>query len=169
MKLPHDLTDDHHNNVAHNIRQLCIGARPKVQASSFWGDRDREALEHLYCHGYAERHSNGESGKWETYTYVATAKLLDWARQQDVARCTFDQALERIDAKKARAKFAAQRREERRITRAYPSIRDVSHRVIVEAQAPGGVTINEEDEVSGKGLTQWYVDQYCRLNNLRSA
>jgi tRNA1(Val) A37 N6-methylase TrmN6 len=81
---------------------------------------------------------------------------------------TFDEAIAKIDPKKQKARFQRQRRlEERTHLKIYPTIKQVAHRVIVEAQAPGGVTLNEDDEVSGKGLTDWYVETYCKLNGLR--
>ena len=62
----------------------------------------------------ALRHSNGESGKYETFTYVPTEKLLAWARQHDLLRASFDDALKGRDVQKElrnlrrRARYAEQ-------------------------------------------------------------
>ena len=59
--------------------------------------------------------------------------------------------------------------------KAFPSERDVLYRALIESQAPG-VTFNSRmetdviypsDEFSSKGLTDWYVAGFCRLNGLK--
>lgn len=165
MKLHPALDPDYPAGVS-AYRQLVIGARPTFRAGSC------EGYDHLYYRGLALRHSNGETGKYETYTYEATPALLLWAKCNNVrptvreliGRCGLNEKNE-IRNWKRRDRYAQQQDR----PKGYPSVKDVQHRVLVEAQAPDGLTINEEGEVSGKGLTQWYVQQYCQINKLKGA
>ena len=53
-------------------------------------------------------------------------------------------------------------------TRQFPDPGKMRQRVLVEMQSPL-TTINEDHEISSRGLTDWYVGEYCRLNNLKKA
>lgn len=50
--------------------------------------------------------------------------------------------------------------------RKYPKPGDLMHRARVAASVPG-FSINEDGEVSARYLTDWYVAEFCRLNNLK--
>lgn len=51
------------------------------------------------------------------------------------------------------------------VTRQFPGPNKMHHRILVEMQGPH--TINEDHQISSPGLTDWYVAEYCRLNNLK--
>lgn len=144
------------------LRQLCAGAHIKDRnMAAFALSSRRQTLDNLYHQGWAERHSNGESGKYETFTFVATAKLREWAHQQGLDRKTFDQALVLIDVKKARARYMAERRAEREHRPVVPDIKQ---------QALGPLaTVNEDGEFSSRSLTDWYVREFERINHLVAA
>ena len=146
-------------------RQLIIGARPSFRANGH-GLYGREGYDHLYYRGLALRHSNGETGKYETFTYVATEALLLWAWEQNQKVISIDEALAKIDVKKARAKLAAQRRAQRHHLVGVPELRSVKHQVLIEAQSPL-FSVNEDGEFSSRGLTDWYVREFEKINGLR--
>ena len=62
--------------------------------------------------------------------------------------------------------YLAQRRRDREVRRSVPSIKSVEHRLLIEAQVPG-LTVNEDGDFSSPGLTAWYVDEFCRISNLK--
>jgi hypothetical protein len=147
------------------MRQLCNGARPSFRANSS-GIYQREGYDHLYFRGLALRHSNGETGKYETFTYVATEALLLWAIDQRQQVISFDEALAKIDVKKARAKLYGQRRAERSHLVGVPNLQSVKHQVLIETQSPL-FSVNEDGEFSSRGLTDWYVREFEKINGLR--
>jgi len=66
---------------------------------------------------------------------------------------------------------AQQSRKENR-TLAFPLDKDVCHRALVEAQAPGFTFVGQEssDEApvfSSRGLTDWYVREFSLRNHLK--
>lgn len=133
------------------MRQLCCGARPSFRANYF-DLYKREGYDHLYFRGLALRHSNGESGKYETFTYEATPELLLWARTNVLK--TFDEVLAGRDVAKEIRNLKRRARYDQNTVcaRSVPSSSDVNHRVLVELQSPLG-TCNEDGEFSSRGLT----------------
>ena len=79
---------------------------------------------------------------------------------------TFDQALARIDTKKARARYLRDRRDERTHVRVFPTAASLAYQVLIEQQGPL-ITVNEDGEFSSRGLTDWYVREFCKINHLR--
>lgn len=158
----HPAIDPDYPTAVAALRQLANGARPVFRANghSLYG---REGYDHLYYRGLALRHSNGETGKYEEYTYVATEALLLWAWEQNQRVISFDDALAKIDVKAARAKFSAQRRADRRHLVGIPALK---HQVLIEAQSPL-FSVNEDGEFSSRGLTDWYVREFETINHLR--
>lgn len=53
-----------------------------------------------------------------------------------------------------------------RLSREFPAPRDMSHRVMIEQQSPL-FTTNEDGQFSSRGLTDWYVTEFNRLNHLK--
>jgi hypothetical protein len=149
------------------FRQLALGARPSFPAGGHF-IYQREGYDSLYYRGWALRHSNGKTGKYEQYTYEASDTLRAWAATQSLR--TFDDALAGCDtAKEIRNLRRRQRRAETATyARPVPSVASVQHQLLVEAQGPG-VTVNEDGEASSRGLTAWYVREFCRLNSLKVA
>jgi len=47
--------------------------------------------------------------------------------------------------------------------RSFPNL---AHQALIEAQSPL-FTTNEDGEFSSRGLTDWYVSQYCKANHLK--
>lgn len=87
----------------------------KVTVSNYsWESVKKGHFDCLYFRGLALRHSNGATGKYETFTYTPTEQLLAWARQQDLLRVSFDDALKGRDVKNEirnlmrRARYAQQ-------------------------------------------------------------
>lgn len=138
-------------------RQLVAGARPVFRANHYDLYR-REGFDHLYFRGLALRHSNGETGKYETFTYEATPALLAWA-SGNVTR-TFDELIAKagIDAKTAIRNLRRRLRYQDVTPRAFPNIRN-------SLAAP--TTVNEDGDFSSPGLTDWYVQEFCKLNGLK--
>lgn len=50
--------------------------------------------------------------------------------------------------------------------RKYPKPGDLMHHARVAASVPG-FSINEDGEVSARHLTDWYVAEFCAINNLK--
>jgi hypothetical protein len=167
MKLHPAIDPDYPAGVS-AFRQLAAGAKPVFRANHY-ALYHREGFDHCYYRGLCLRHSNGETGKYETYTYEATPELLQWARdnliyptvRELLGRCGIN---EKNEIRNWRRRDRTAQQADR--PKGFPSVRDLSHRVLVESQAPDGVTVNEEGEISGKALTQWYVHEFCRLNGL---
>lgn len=141
----------------------------KVTVSNYSRERNKkDRFDSLYFRGLALRHSNGGSGKYETFTYTPTEQLLAWARQQDSHRASFDDALQGRDV--ARELRNLRRRARHAMTaaspRSFPSPRDVQHQILIEAQSPLA-TANEDGQFSSRGLTDWYVSAWCRANSLK--
>lgn len=141
----------------------------KVTVSNYsWESVKKGHFDSLYFRGLALRHSNGESGKYETFTYTPTEQLLAWARQQDLQRASFTDALQGRDVAKEirnlrrRARYAMTAES----PRSFPSPRDVQHQILIEAQSPLA-TANEDGQFSSRGLTDWYVSAWCRANHLK--
>lgn len=110
----HPAIDTDEIDVWNACRQLMLpGARVEVTNYS-WQSIKRDAFNSLYARGLANRQSNGATGKYETFTYTPTEKLLAWARQQDLLRASFDDALKGRDVKneirnlRRRARYAQQ-------------------------------------------------------------
>ena len=151
------------------FRQLTAGAKVTFQADHY-ALYHREGFDHIYYRGLALRHSNGGTGKYEAFTYVATPELLQWAREhlifptcsELISRCGLNEKNE-IRNLRRRLRYASQVDR----PKAFPRLEDVAHRVLVEAQAPDALTTNEDWEVSSKALTDWYVAEFCRLNTLK--
>lgn len=170
MKLHPAIDPDYPAGVS-AFRQLTAGARPTFRAN-YYDLYKREGFDHLYYRGLALRHSDGGTGKYETFTYEATKELLLWAKynqirpqlREMIGRCGLNERNE-IRNLKRRARYAEQQDR----PKVFPTIVEVRHRVMVEAQAPDGITCNDDNEASGKGLTAWYVREFCRLNNLKGA
>ncbi len=147
------------------FRQLIAGARPTFHANS-WDLYKREGYDHLYFRGLALRHSNGETGKYETYTYEATQELLLWAKHN--VRPTFDVVIAKrgIDERREirnlrrRSRYA----EQSDCYRGFPSVKRSAPVKLLDVTTG---TLNEDGEFSSPGLTQWYVAEYCRINGLR--
>ena len=146
------------------FRQLVAGARPTFQAGGY-SIYAREGYDHLYYRGLALRHSNGETGKYETFTYEASPELKAWAATHTCK--SLDQALAGRDIKKEirnlrrRARYS----ETARYALAVPSIDSVKEQL---KTAPG-ITTNEDGEFSSRSLTDWYVAEFCTINHLRRA
>lgn len=170
MKLHPALDSDYPAGVS-AFRQLVAGARPvfRAGASALYV---REGFDHLYYRGLALRHSNGESGKYETFTYEATPALRQWARDNLVFP-TVRELLGRHGINEANEIRNWRRRERyaQQLDRpkVFPTRASLGHRLLVEAQAPDGLTVNDDGEASGKGLTAWYVQEFCRANCLKGA
>lgn len=49
----------------------------------------------------------------------------------------------------------------------FPHVKDLQHRLLVEAQGPL-LTVNDDGEFSSRGLTDWYVAEFIKRNHLRS-
>lgn len=50
--------------------------------------------------------------------------------------------------------------------RNFPPIGEVYRQVRIAASVPG-LTANDDQEFSSRYLTDWYVAEFCRLNNLK--
>lgn len=164
----HPAIDPKELDVWNACRQLMLpGARVEVTNYS-WQAIKRDAFDCLYFSGLALRHSNGATGKYETFTYTPTEQLLAWACQQDLLRASFDDALKGRDVKneirnlRRRARYAEQQDR----AKFFPKDTEVKHRVLVESQSPLS-SINQEGDFSSPGMTQWYVAEFCRLNGLK--
>ncbi len=101
-------------DVWNACRQLMqTGARVEVTNYS-WQAIKRDAFNSLYARGLADRQSNGDTGKYKMFIYTPTEQLLAWARQQDLLRASFDDALKGRDVQKElrnlrrRARYAEQ-------------------------------------------------------------
>lgn len=53
--------------------------------------------------------------------------------------------------------------------RHFPREKDVLHQFMIAAQAPDGVTVNEDGDISSRSVTDWYVKRYMMLNRLKAA
>lgn len=164
MNIPANLIDDRYGNVAAAIRQILTSEGYKLTIPLY--HTNRPSFDHLWARGYADRHSNGEVGAAEAFTYVGTEKLLLWHYDQMRRRVSFDEALAKIDVPKRRAKYFRDRRKEREHKRSIPAPKALQHQLLVEAQGPG-LTVNEDGEFSSRGLTDWYVRQFCQANDLK--
>ena len=55
----------------------------------------------------------------------------------------------------------------------FPEIKDVTHRALIEAQAPGALFVSppqeygEEVQFSSRDLTDWYVREFIHRNHLK--
>lgn len=156
MKLPPSIhPDDHH--VVSAWRRLCASTRHTQER---YADGDFYALS---VRGLALRHSNGETGKYERFTYVLSAEAEEWLAAHPISQ-TFSQVMEKMGAeavKKAKRKWSAQQGVARRHARIFPTGN--------ESGRPDPTHINEDGEYSGLALTQWYTARYCALNHLKGA
>ncbi len=50
--------------------------------------------------------------------------------------------------------------------RYFPTEKEVLHQFLIWSQAPGGLTTNEDGDLSHTEVTKWYVAKYCRDNHL---
>lgn len=166
MKLHPAIVPDYPAGVA-AFRQLVIGAKPVFRAGS-WDYYRREGYDHCYGRGLCLRHSNGETGKYETFTYVATPELLQWARdnliyppiRELLGRCGIN---ERNEIRNWRRRDRYAQLQDR--SKGFPSLRKSAPNDLLKIGP--GVTVTEDGEVSSKGLTQWYVAEFCRINGLK--
>lgn len=54
----------------------------------------------------------------------------------------------------------------------YPRDNDLQHRILIERQSPLFTfnvpdCIGDEQQFSSRGLTDWYVSEFCKLNHLK--
>lgn len=155
-------------DVWNACRQLMLrGARVEVTNYS-WHSIKRDAFDSFDARGLANRQSNSETGKYEMFIYTPTEKLLAWAREQDLLRVSFSDALQGRDVAKEvrnlrrRARYAMTAAP----PRSFLAAKDVQHRILIEAQSPLA-TANEDGQFSSRGLTDWYVSAWCRANHLK--
>jgi hypothetical protein len=155
MKLPPQINPDD-QSVVSAWRRLAIAKRITAERCN------RDAFDSLYRRGLAMRHSNGETGKYETFTFVLSTAAEEWLATNG-KRPTFSEALEKMGAeavKKAKRKWSAQQSYYRHCnTRHFPTGN--------ESDRPCPTYVNADGEYSGLALTQWYVAKFCALNNLK--
>ena len=135
----------------------------------------RDACGTLVFKGLANVASNDASvKKYEVLTYTPTDELLALKAKHDASIPSFDDfALTHgKDISPAACKAALRRKPmAARSDRIFPSIRDVAYRALVEAQSPlfthsPPVEPGDELQFSSRGLTDWYVGEFCRINHL---
>jgi len=156
MKLPPSIHPDEFRTVS-AWHHLAVAKR--ITAERY----ETAYFESLYHRGLALRHSNGETGKYERFTYVLSTAAEEWLAAHPISQ-TFSQVMEKMGAeavKKARAKFLRQQRESHSHVRIFPTGN--------ESGRPDPTHINEDGEYSGLALTQWYTARYCALNHLKGA
>lgn len=135
----HPAISDDEIDVWNACRQLMrVGARVEITNYS-WQSAKRNDFNSLYFRGLAYRQSNGATGKYEVFVYTPTEKLLAWARQQDLLRVSFDDALKGRDVKN--------------------EIRSLMRRARYAQQQDRGKVFPKS--------TENYVAEFCRLNNLK--
>lgn len=161
MKLHPAIDPDYPAGVA-AFRQLAIGARPTFRAGSFH-IYAREGYDHLYYRGLALRHSNGETGKYETFTYEATQALRDWAKCNQI-RMTFAEALTGMDVERAIKSYKLSRSAEQRQDRTKLFASSLGKGLaLTDAQRA------DLDHLSWTTNTADYVAAWCRVNHLKGA
>lgn len=96
------------------FRQLAAPGAKVTVSNYSWESYKKNNFDSLYHRGLALRHSNGESGKYETFTYVPSRQLLEWQAEQDAKAVTFAEALQGKDVQRElrnlrrRARYAEQ-------------------------------------------------------------
>lgn len=99
--------------------------------------------------------------------YRATPALLDLQRRHN-ERVKQMPYVEPAIADKERRKYGKAKATPRK----FPPVRDTTHQAVVQQQAPG-FTVSpveepgDEFQFSSRGLTDWYVSQFCKLNSLK--
>lgn len=146
------------------FRLLAAGARPKFSARAADLYR-REGYDHLYHRGLALRHSNGDTGKYETFTYEATPELLAWARINLIFPSMTDAlAKAGVDVKKAIKAYKISRAAEARQDRP---------KLFASSLGKGLHLTDRErtdlDLLSWTTNTADYVTAWCRANHLKGA
>lgn len=155
MNLPSQISQDERDTIA---AWRHLAAAKRVRAERY--EQDTFAL--LYYRGLALRHSDGGTGKYETFTYVLSAAAEEWLATHQIT-VTFSQVLEKMgpDAvKTAKRRWSAQQSAARRHFRRFPTGN--------EAGRPDPTYVNEDGEYSGLALTRWYVAKFCALNHLKN-
>lgn len=163
----HPAIDAKEIDVWNACRQLMLpGARVEVTNYS-WQSIKRDAFDSLYHRGLANRQSNGDTGKYETFTYTPTEELLAWARQQDLLRASFDDALKGRDVKNEvrnlcrRARYAEQRDRAKFFA-------DASTTDLYVGRHPRPDEASRDLAiVKNPPSTEAYVAAWCRLNGLK--
>lgn len=165
----HPAIDAKELDVWNACRQLMLpGARVEVSNYS-WQSIKRDAFDCLYFRGLALRHSNGATGKYETFTYTPTEQLLAWACQQDLLRASFDDALKGRDVKneirnlRRRARYAQQQDRTK-----YFAFADTSVAALyVGRHLWPDEASRDMATVKNPPSTEAYVTAWCRLNGLK--
>lgn len=130
----HPAIDPDEIEVWNACRQLmCAGARVEVTNYS-WQAIKRDAFNSLWSRGLANRLTTDK-----LFIYTPTEDLLAWARQQDLLRVSFDDALKGRDVKN--------------------EIRNLMRRARYAQQQDRGKVFPKR--------TENYVAEFCRLNNLK--
>ena len=158
------------------VRRLALGDKIYIAATR-WNASGRNALETLKFKGLCTAQTDGGTGKYETMIYRATDELFALRDVQRANTPTFEALAQKMGKDiSLPACRVANRKYRRRPAplndHKYPSIRDVSHRALIEAQGPL-FTHNvpsepgDETQFSSRGLTDWYVEQFAQLNHLK--
>jgi hypothetical protein len=161
MRLPLRINPDD-TYIVSAWRRLAVAKRITAER------HNEAAFNSIYRSGLALRHSNGETGKYERFTYVLSTLAEEWLAANG-KRPTLAEALEKMGAAAvttAKRRWSAQQAVARRHIRSFPTIKEVAHMLLIEAQGPL-VSYNDDGEFSSPGLTQWYVARFCALNNLK--
>lgn len=135
----HPAISDDEIDVWNACRQIQYPGAKVTVSNYSWESSKKGHFDSLFFRGLALRHSNGATGKYETFTYTPTEKLLAWARQHDLLRASFDDALKGRDVKN--------------------EIRNLRRRARYAQQQDRGKVFPKS--------TENYVAEFCRLNNLK--
>ncbi len=156
------------------VRRLALEQEIKA---GFWSHYhgERTALLLLKSRGICTEHSNGKEGKSEVITYRATDLMRELADKHRASTLTFDAMAKKLCRNVSPSAVRAKTRRNRlepKIGHVYPSQEKVSMALAVEFQGSGITVVPavEPDEVplfSSRGLTDWYVGEFCKLNHLR--
>lgn len=156
------------------VRQL--GRGKELRCDHWWHHADRTVMLLLKSKGLCTVESNGKEWKLEVLTYRATPLMLGLAEKQRASTKTFDQLAQQMGLDISPAAIKGRMRKKRlaplSCTR-YPAIRDLEHQRLIEQQGPfyteaPAVEPGEVPLFSSRGLTDWYVGEFCKLNLLRT-
>lgn len=151
----------------HAFRQLALQPQTfRNLAEDAW----RRAFDRLHQAGYASHRviHDGRGVKYDKHVYTITEKgrklYAKWLASLKDAKALVPDA----DVKKALKNHRTRsRRRSTALQYRIPTPAETAHRSLIEAQSP--LATISDGNVSSRDLTKWYVEEFCRLNNLKLA
>lgn len=160
-------------NEINYVRRLAIGDKIRVEQRHYtWNDST--VLNSLRSMGLCSGTDDGE-GKYAGTTYVATQKLLELRDIQKAQTLTFEEMAKKLCRDVSPSAVRSRMRKHRlapKNSHEYPKTSGVWHHASIEKQGPCftenvPVEPDEDFQFSSRGLTCWYVGEFCKLNHLR--